>query len=275
MIKWPDGVQCAVMLTFDLDAETMWISRNPISWDCPETLSRGAYGPNEGVPRILKLLDKHDVKATFFIPGYVAEKYPAVVKEIFDRGHEIGYHGYLHEFRRDITYEEESQLMEKCENILADITGQKPVGQRSPMCELLPHTVKLLYDRGYSYATNLKDWDSPYLHKLNGETVPLVEMPFEWLYDDSSFYMFTLQEPVRRGISPGSVVYEIWSEEFCGLYEEGKSMTIIIHPQLSGRPSRIKTLDRLISYMKSKPGTWIARCDQVARYILDHPDCIY
>jgi peptidoglycan/xylan/chitin deacetylase (PgdA/CDA1 family) len=269
MVKWPDGKKCAVLFTFDVDAETLWLSRNKDSWNSPEALSRGAYGPKEGVPRILDLLDKHDIKGTFFIPGWVIEKYEDMAREIHKRGHELGYHGYLHEFDKNITYDQENELMEKCEGIIKRITGKRPVGQRSPMGEVLPHTVKLLCDREYIYASNLKDSDSPYFHKLDGKDAPLVELPTEWMYDDSSYYFFTLQEPARRGIAPASTVYEIWKEEFDGLYEEGKIFTLIIHPQISGRPSRIKAMDKLITYMKSREGTWIARADEVARYLLE------
>ena len=274
MVKWPNGKKIAVMLTFDVDAETMWISRNPISWKSPETLSRGAYAMNEAVPRTLDLLDKHNIKSSFFIPGWVIEKFPQRCKEIHEAGHEFGYHGYLHEFSPDITYEQENALMEQCEAIIEDITGYRPVGHRSPMGEFLPHTVQLLVDRGYKYATAMKDWDVPYFHKLNGEEVNLVEIPTEWMLEDSPYYMFTLQEPVRRGISPGSHVFEIWTSEFDGLYDEGKIMNLTFHPQMSGRVSRIKTLDEVITYMKRREGTWFARCDEVAQYLIDNKDAL-
>ena len=50
---WPNGAQCAVMLTFDFDAETLWISRDPSNWKRPGTMSQGTYGAKIGVPKIL------------------------------------------------------------------------------------------------------------------------------------------------------------------------------------------------------------------------------
>ena len=96
MMTWPDNKRIAVMMAFDLDAETMWTTRGDGNHDHITNLSRGAYGPKQGVPRILDMLDVYGVKATFFIPGVIAEHYPLVVKEISRRGHEIGFHGYLH-----------------------------------------------------------------------------------------------------------------------------------------------------------------------------------
>ena len=114
-MKWPAGVKCAVVFTFDLDAETLWFSRNPKNWDSVQNRSRGAYGPNEAVPRILDMLARNGVKSTFFIPGWVIEQYEGIVRRISEEGHEIGYHGYLHECSTTITYDEENALMEKCE----------------------------------------------------------------------------------------------------------------------------------------------------------------
>lgn len=95
--NWPNGVKMGVALTFDLDAETFWFSRTMDSLNNPNLMAEGAYGPNVGVPRILDMLDRQELKATFFIPGWVIEKHTEVCREIVRRGHEIGYHGYLHE----------------------------------------------------------------------------------------------------------------------------------------------------------------------------------
>ena len=267
-MKWPAGVKCAVVFTFDLDAETLWFSRNPKNWDSVQNRSRGAYGPNEAVPRILDMLARNGVKSTFFIPGWVIEQYEGIVRRISEEGHEIGYHGYLHECSTSITYDEENALMEKCEGIIKNITGKKPVGHRSPMGEILPHTFRLLRDRGYKYSANMMDWDSPYFHRLEGKEIPLVEIPSDWMYEDCTYFFFTLQEPSRRPILPSSNVFEIWRDEFDGLYDEGKMLTIINHPQVCGRVSRVRMMERLIVHMKSRPGTWIARADEIAEYLL-------
>lgn len=268
MITWPKGVQSCVLFTFDLDAETLWTSRDPKNWDNIQNMSRGAYGPREAIPRILKLLTKHDVTATFFIPGWVLEKYRKVAEAIHAQGHEIAYHGYLHEANPDRSYEEETALMEKCEAIIKDITGTRPVGHRSPDGVILPFTFSLLAERGYLYSANMMDSDIPYFHKVNGKEIPLVEFPSEWVLDDTSYYFYTLQEPERRGIAPPSAVLETWKEEFIGLHEEGKLFNLILHPQFSGRASRVRTLDSLLTYMKSCSGTWITRADEVARHLV-------
>ena len=93
--NWPEGVQCGVALTFDLDAETFWFSRTMDSMASPNLMAEGAYGPKVAVPRILDMLDRLELKATFFIPGWVIEHHTETCREIVRRGHEIGYHGFL------------------------------------------------------------------------------------------------------------------------------------------------------------------------------------
>ena len=132
MMTWPDNKRIAVMMAFDLDAETMWTTRGDGNHDHITNLSRGAYGPKQGVPRILDMLDVYGIKATFFIPGVIAEHYPLVVKEISRRGHEIGFHGYLHEESTATSYEEEDATMTRCETIIKDLTGQSMAGHRGP-----------------------------------------------------------------------------------------------------------------------------------------------
>jgi len=263
-VRWPSGVKSAVMLTFDLDAETLWTSRNPANWERQALLSEGSYGPRVGVPRLLELLDAHEVKATFFIPAWVVERYPGVARDIADRGHEIGYHGYLHEFDPLLSVDEEREVIEKSCAIIERTVGRRPRGYRPPMNDITEDRIRLVLEQGFEYASCMMDDDVPYYHSVDGERTSLLQLPTSWMYDDSSYFFFTLSEPVRRGISSASKVLEIWSDEFEGLYEEGSSMVLIVHPQISGRVSRVRMLGDLIERIKAHEGAWIARCIDVS-----------
>ncbi len=96
-VRWPNGARCAIMMTFDLDGESPWIQRDPALADRHLHMSMGSYGPKTGMPRVLDLLDRYDIKTCIFIPGWIVERYPALCEEIVRRGHEVGQHGYLHE----------------------------------------------------------------------------------------------------------------------------------------------------------------------------------
>jgi len=267
--RWPVGVQCAINFGIDVDGETLWTSRDAENWNRPANLAQGSYGPRIGVPKILNVLDKHDVKATFFIPAWIIEKYPEMAREVIERGHEVGYHGYLHEFDMTAGYELEKEIMDKSLDIFERILKIRPRGLRSPMCEMTEATMRLMHEYEFLYSSTMMDDDFPYFWKYQGKTSNIVELPIQWMWDDSSYFFFTLSDPVRRGISTPSKVLEIWKCEFDGVLEYGAILDLVIHPQLSGRYSRIKLIDDLLTYMKSKEGTWIATCEEIAGYWQD------
>jgi len=180
-IRWPKGIRAAVCLTFDLDAETAWISRDPENLRRLAVMSQGAYGPKVGVPLLLDLLARNGLHATFFVPGWTAERYPDVVADIHRQGHEVGHHGYLHEALEGKTRDEEEEILVKGVRILEGITGQRPVGYRA-LVEL-PTTWILddgpyfaygirppLYRQIYPPGTVLATWKDEFrgMHALSG-----------------------------------------------------------------------------------------------------------
>ena len=264
MMNWPDNKRIAVMMAFDLDAETMWTTHGDGSTAHMTNLSRGAYGPKQGVPRILDMLDSHQVKATFFIPGVVAEHYPEVVKEIARRGHDIGFHGYLHEESTKTTYEQEDATMHRSEKIIYDLTGQKIAGHRAPGGVIHDYSLRLFLEHGYIYSSNWRDSDGPFLHQIDGKTVPLVELPKDSIFDDTAYDFYTDAAPERYGLKSPD---EMWKEEFDSLAVEGRMINFVLHPQFVGRASRVQMLSRLIGYMKSH-GAWLDTNRAVASWVL-------
>ncbi len=109
---WPGDTQCVVMLGFDVDGVSSWLNRNPDYQNLPSLMSMAEYGPSVATPRILDMLDQHSVKASFYVPGYVAETHVDLVKEIARRGHEVGHHGYMHEPPASLSAEEELEVLE-------------------------------------------------------------------------------------------------------------------------------------------------------------------
>ena len=160
--RWPDGVRAAACFTFDLDAESPILFEHPEAAGWLDVMSHQAYGPRTGVPRILRLLERRGVGATFFVPGYTAERWPAVVRAVRDAGHEIGHHGYLHEGARSAPDEatEEAHLLRGLE-ALDEVAGVRPVGYRAPMWELSYRLPALLARHGFRYDSGLMDADHP------------------------------------------------------------------------------------------------------------------
>ncbi|MFW9787417.1 MAG: polysaccharide deacetylase [Candidatus Thorarchaeota archaeon] len=273
MMEWKDGARCAVCFTFDFDADTSWrniLRRHKIEQDNPVVLSIGEYAPRAALPRILKLLKNHDVKAGFFVPGEVANKFPDSVKAIHEAGHEIGHHGYHHKNPARLSPLEENEELERGSIALETIVGYKPAGYRAPAADMSPNTYSLLIEHGMLYNSTMMNDDLPYLVEINGKRI--VELPIRWMLDDWVHFGFNMFPALsyQSGISSQEKVFEIWSAEFEGVHEEGLYFMLTMHPQIMGVPSRSRMLGRLIELMKSKGDVWIATPKEVSEYWLQH-----
>ena len=258
---WRDNKKCAVLLTFDFDAESLWETTG--NHNTPTYMSRGEYGSRVGVPRILSLLDKYQIRATFFVPGITAERHRAVVREIQARGHEIGHHGYRHESPTDLSLDEERAVLEKGFEILEAVTGERPCGYRSPAWDLSDNSIQLFQEYGFLYDSSMMADDFQlYPLELNNQQLDIIEIPVAWELDDAPHYMFNLY-PYRAGMSAPSKVYEIWAAEFEGAYASSGVYTLTMHPQISGRYHRLQMLEQLIQYMAGHPDVWFATCTEV------------
>ena len=257
-----------VLLTFDLDAELLWTARDSKNWNRPIALSQGSYGHRVGVDRILNLLGKYGLHVTFFVPGMIIERNGDLVRRIVDAGHEIAHHSYSHRWVESLTYEEEREEFEKTIDLIANLTGRKPLGWRSPAAEFSAHTMDLLLEYGFLYSSNFFDRDEPYKHIVNGRKTELIEFPFAWVLDDAPFFLYSIQL-TGRVMMPPSFVLEHWMAEFETLYAEKKCFVLAMHPQIIGRPSRITLLENLIRNIKEHENVCFARCDEVALALRD------
>ena len=260
--NWPTGVRCPVMLSFDVDGCSPWISWKPKFANWPSLMSMGEYGPAVGVPRILKLLADYEIPATFFIPGYIAETHPEMVQAIHQAGHEIGHHNYMHELPLRVSPEEELEIMERSSSILEGLTGQRPLGYRAPAGEVSPHTLRYLKEMGFHYDTSLMGHDEPYL--VESGAGPMIELPMAWVLDDYPFFAHAPLAQVNGPMVGPSHVYDVWAAEFDGLYDFESCFVLCMHPWIMGRPARVQMLERLIRHIRSRPGAVFRRMIDVA-----------
>ncbi|MDP6550077.1 MAG: polysaccharide deacetylase [Dehalococcoidia bacterium] len=261
---WPGDTQCVVTLTFDVDGVSSWLNRNPAFKDHPSLMSMAEYGPSVAAPRILDLLDGHSIKATFFVPGYVAETHVALVSDIARLGHEVGHHGYMHEPPSTLSAEEEERVLQKSIDILRGITGQAPQGYRSPSWELSEHSLGLLASHGFLYDSSLMGDDAPYLVSAGAPGETMVELPVSWQLDDAPHFVYA---PVANRLGPmrnPDEVYAAWAAEFEGLYRYGRAFNLTMHPQYIGRPGRLLMLERLIDHIHRFPNVEFMRCQDLA-----------
>lgn len=263
--RWPDGIKAAAAISFDWDAETMWLARDPDNAQRPVTLSQGMYGSKVGMPKLLALLDKYGIRATFFIPGWVIEQNRSLTLEVQAAGHEIGHHGYLHEWP-DKHPEQEEAILLKGIAIIEEVTGQRPRGYRSPAAEYTPNTHALLIKHGFEYASTMMDDVVPYKVSVDGKKTDLVELPCAWSLDDAPYFNFSLRPPISRMTVMPREWCVFMKDALIDIYNWGGCYTPFLHPQIIGRPGRIGMLEELFSVMKGLPGLWVGSCEEIASY---------
>jgi peptidoglycan/xylan/chitin deacetylase (PgdA/CDA1 family) len=263
--KWPNGARVAVALSFDIDNSTPTLARGiPGS----EPMSRGQYGAVDGLPRILRVLDKENVPASFFVPAVSAALNPEMIPEIQSKKrHEIGIHGWIHENLVELNDQaKEQQLLNQSIELLTKAMGKKPVGYRAPSWAMSPFTMKQVKEAGFLYDSSLMASDDAYEISLDGQPTGVVELPIERIVDDAPYF------GAANGSLPApELVEKIFQDEFDVAYEEGGLYVLTMHPHYTGHRSRALWLDKLIVYMKSKPGVWFATHQDVAAYVKTAP----
>jgi peptidoglycan/xylan/chitin deacetylase (PgdA/CDA1 family) len=265
-IAWPEGTTSAASFTFDLDAESAVLSSHPRAATRLSVMSHQAYGPLTGLPRLLRILERQGLRATFFVPGYTAHRHPDSVRAIAAAGHEIAHHGYLHEPLIDVAEDTEAAILDRGLAALEEVAGVRPVGYRAPMWELTYNSPRLLADRGFLYDTSLMDADVPY-ELAAGGTRSIVEIPVHWGLDDWEQYCY-LPDISGSGLieSPDKAV-AVWRAEFEAMRRENGCFVLTNHPFLSGRPGRAAALEALIEQVAGCADVWLAPLGDIARHV--------
>ena len=263
---WKDGARCAVALSFDSDHETNELRDGGKSFG---RMSWGEYGARVCVPRILKVLERYDIKATFYVPAVAALLHPDEQRRIVATGHEIGIHGWIHELNSALPYEAERDLMLRSAETLEKITKVRPVGLRTPSWDFSPNTLAIEKEMGLVYDSSLMADEDCYEILLDGAPTGIVEVPVEWVRDDAPYFMMQRFSGLRPQMPP-EAVFDIFKREFDAAYEEGGICQITTHPHIIGYRSRIWIIEELIRHAKSRPGVWFATHAEVAAYAKEH-----
>lgn len=260
--QWPGGARCAVALSFDSDHETNELrdggnSVGRMSW--------GQYGHRAGVPRILEILKRESVPASFFVPAVAALTYPDEQKRVIAEGHEIGLHGWIHEVNSALPAAIERDLHLRSADTLEKITGRRPVGMRTPSWDFSPATLTIQRELGLIYDSSLMADNDPYELLDNGEPTGIVELPVEWIRDDAPYFNMNRFQALRP-YTPPPAVLDIFIREFDGAYAEGGLFLLTMHPHVTGYRSRLFILEELIRHIKSKGNVWFATHADIARH---------
>ena len=259
--QWPGGARVAVALSFDVDNATVPLARGNLG---SEDLSRGMYGAVDGLPRILKMLDRQKVPASFFIPAVSVLLNPEIPEAIMaSKRHEIGVHGWIHEHLGVLNNAEaEQKLLNQSIEVLTKAMGKRPVGYRAPSWAMSPFTMGQVKAAGFLYDSSLMASDDAYEVTIDGVASGVIELPIERILDDAPYF----------GAASGSLpspelVDQIYRAEFDVAFEEGGLYVLTMHPHYTGHRSRVLWLEKLIVYMKTKQSVWFATHEQIAEYL--------
>jgi peptidoglycan-N-acetylglucosamine deacetylase len=267
VLRLPDGKRVAVSLSPDFDAQSAWIGGMGLT--SPSYLSRGDFGADVGLPRVLEVFRRHEVKTTFFVPGHSMLTYPDRLEDILNAGHEIASHGCYHEPIPSLTPERERELIVKQLDQYRKMVGGRPRGYRSPAWDYSESTLGLLEEFGFEWDSSLMGRDlEPYRPrpvKIKyeeasefGPPSKLLEFPVSWFLDDWPPMEFI------PGIAPGLGDHELLFRRWKEIFDYARSLdhatvyTLTIHPQVIGRAHLISRFDQLVAYIKSFEDVWIA-----------------
>ena len=257
-----------VALTFDSDAISDGIRRG----DSPVKLSHGEFGPRVGVPRILELLERERIPATWFVPGHTLVTFPANTEAILAGGHELACHGWYHEDFSQLPGEDQAAILDRSVEAVRKVTGAPPKGFRAPYWALGGETLDLVLGAGFEYDSSLMADDyRPYRLRLGdrhsvedgssfGPVSPLVEVPIYWALDDWPHFE---PGPSRDGLSAPSKVLEIWTGELRYAHEHAPDglLTVTMHPECIGRGHRMAMLEAFIAEARALDGVIFDRLD--------------
>jgi peptidoglycan/xylan/chitin deacetylase (PgdA/CDA1 family) len=263
---WKDGARCAVALSFDCDHETNELR------DGGQSIGRlawGQFGNRVGVPRILELLRRHDVQASFYVPAVTALIYPDEQRSIIAEGHEIGVHGWIHEVNSTLPAEAERDLVARAIDTLEAITGVRPLGMRTPSWDFSPATLAIEKEMGLAYDTSLMADEDCYELMLHGEPTGIVELPVEWIRD-VAIYFSTHRFQSLRPYTPPEGVFDIWRRELEGAHTAGGIFQLTMHPHVIGYRSRIWIVEELIRHARALGSVWFATHAEIAAWARDH-----
>jgi peptidoglycan/xylan/chitin deacetylase (PgdA/CDA1 family) len=257
--------QGQLAVTFDVDAESVWLAASPDYEQRLSTLSEARYGVGRGLTRVLELLDRYEAPGTFYVPGATGQRHPDAVAGIIDAGHVVGHHGHDHLKSHRIGAAEQRREIERGLEALGKL-GVRPRGYRSPAWELTPETLALLAEFEFTWDSSLMEDDRPY--EIDAGGLRLVELPVHWTLDDWPWFGWT--EDGGGSLGDPSLVERVWLFELQSAIVENRAITLTMHPEVIGRPHRLVALERMLEQARSAGTEIVSHADLAAAATASH-----
>lgn len=190
-----------------------------------------------GTYALLNALSKYNIKATFFILGYIAQKHPDMVIDILSAGHEIGSHGMYHKMVTTQTPEEFKNDLAVSRKVIEEITGTPVILYRSSSWSINnnnPWALEILEDAGYKYDSSMQPFRTPlsgskgiptqpFTPVINGRRLNLIEIP------SSVIRIFNANFPFSGGFYLRAVHWILFSKALTFINQHRPGM-VYVHP---------------------------------------------
>ena len=263
---WPHGARMAVVVTVDFNDVHDIVAREPTTEGREKTLSVWRYGARRGVDRVLEALHAHAVRASWFVPGKVAEEHRGLVRQIHAAGHELGTNGYACEIFDRLDLAQQREVLKRGRAALGDVVGEAPAGFRSASGNWAPSFADVLRDAGIRWSSSWRGDDLPYFHEPDA-AARLVELPLHYELEDEPYFAFNLYPPVPPGQSRIAGYRDVlgnWTQDFAGFHRYGLCFLLRLHPEMIGTTGRVELLHALLTEMRRHPDVWFATGREVA-----------
>jgi len=269
--RWPAGQQSAVVLTIDFNDIHGILTQTPAVAGRDKTLSVWRYGTLRGVDRLLALLARKNLRATWCLPAIVAEENPAVFARIVAAGHEIAGSGEYHQNFDTLTLQEQiTSIRQGCARLQA-ACGHPVVGFRTPAGQWKPGLAEALVAAGIRWSSSWRGDDLPYFHP----STRLVELPLHYELEDEPYFAFNLSPAVPPGqsrIASYQQTLENLKLDFRGFHRFGLCYVLRLHPEIIGTAGRIGLLSELLDFITGQQQVWLATAGDVADWWQTQPD---
>ncbi|KAK4177380.1 hypothetical protein QBC36DRAFT_211777 [Triangularia setosa] len=262
--RWPPPYKAAVSFTMDNLGE----AQDVLNGKWPHPIGTHPAVSNQ-LPRMLSLLDKHNIKATYFAESWSLSIYPGAIKSLQESGHEVAWHGYQHEVWKNLSSEAEQENFDKSWKA-ARKAGITYEGFRPPGGSINERTWGLLKEHGMRYVSTLGG--------LGIGKEGVVVLPFEWRGVDAFWYMDKFKGIRKRHgegedlDSPEADLKRWLLGKVEEIKETGGYLSVLFHPFLQTSEEKFAVLEEVLGRIAAEEEIWMAPCKEVADWVGEHPD---
>lgn len=276
-IDWPSGAKLALSVVVNVEeGSEMTIARGDRGMEPVDELgvfvksairnfgneSNYLYGIKAGAPRVVKLLKRYDIMASWTVAAMALENHPEIAEAIVELGHEPVSHGWrwVHQFKMDEATERE--FIARAVASIEKTTGTRPYGWLSRYLHT-DNTRRLLSEAGFEYHMDDYSGDIPYWDRETVPEKPMVILPYQLDTNDMKMWTDPAMTPNQWLDYAVRCFDQLYAE---GEYGHPKMMSLGLHLRIIGRPGRIWALEEFFRHVRSKPDVWVTTRRAIAQH---------